>query len=132
MWNFYYFLGIDQTRSETVGTNLADGEWHTVRVGVAPGRGRVCLSVDNDIECVRPRSGPSVLNTGDDSNNVRWALNYAFVWVNIYIPDLWLVSCQSKVLQLIWLIWLSNENHWMVKWNCLRFWMKVAVNHCCL
>ena len=59
------------TRSETVGQGLSDGAWHTVRVGVALGSSRVCLSVDTDVECDPPRSGPNVLNTDEDQVNVK-------------------------------------------------------------
>ena len=56
---------------ETVGAgSLADGAWHTVRVGVAVGGARLCLSVDSDVECDPPRPGPSVLNT-PETGSVR-------------------------------------------------------------
>lgn len=35
----------------SAGTGLADGAWHTVRVGVAPGTSTICLSVDTDSAC---------------------------------------------------------------------------------
>ena len=58
----------DLNRVEEVGSGLADGLWHTVRVGVAQGRTTLCLSVDSEEECNPPRAGPSVLNPqGEDS-----------------------------------------------------------------
>jgi len=59
------------SRVEEVGSNLADGEWHTVRVGVAQGRTTLCLSVDTEQECYPPRVGPSVINSGEESNTKR-------------------------------------------------------------
>ena len=58
------------SRSLSVGAALSDGAWHTVRVGVAVGGARLCLSVDTDRECDPPRPGPSVLNTGEDESLV--------------------------------------------------------------
>ena len=60
------------TRTEQVGSSLSDGAWHTVRLSVAPGSGdRICLSVDTDMECEEPSSGPRVMNSLQDSGNVK-------------------------------------------------------------
>ena len=56
--------GEDQRRVLEAGSNLADGAWHTVRIGVSPGRTSLCLSVDGvglDIECTEPRTGPALV-----------------------------------------------------------------------
>ena len=55
--------GVDQRVLES-GSGLADGAWHTVRLGVSPSRTTVCLSVDAvgpDTECAEPRTGPAVV-----------------------------------------------------------------------
>ena len=62
--------GANTTRALSVGGALSDGAWHTVRLGVAVGGARLCLSVDTDIECDPPRPGPSVLNSGEDESLV--------------------------------------------------------------
>ena len=60
------------TRTFPVGNSLSDGAWHTVRLAVAPGSGdRICLSVDTDMECEEPSSGPRVMNSLEDSGNVK-------------------------------------------------------------
>lgn len=64
----------DLNREEVVGGGLADGEWHTVRVGVAQGRTTLCLSVDaegSEEECNPPRSGPSVMNPETEDSTRR-------------------------------------------------------------
>ena len=64
--------GGGQTRTEQVGESLSDGAWHTLRLAVAPGSGdRICLSVDTDMECEEPSSGPRVMNSEEDSGNVK-------------------------------------------------------------
>ena len=64
--------GGSQTRTELVGESLSDGAWHTVRLAVAPGSGdRICLSVDTDMECEEPSSGPRVMNSLQDSGNLK-------------------------------------------------------------
>lgn len=62
-----------ETRTEEVGgAGLSDGAWHTVRLSVAPGLGdRLCLSVDTDMECDQPSSGPRVMNSLEERSNVR-------------------------------------------------------------
>ena len=42
------------------GRDLADGGWHTVRLGVSPDQHRLCLSVDADVECNSPSPSPQV------------------------------------------------------------------------
>ena len=60
------------SRTELVGAALSDGAWHTIRLAVAPGSGdRICLSVDTDMECEEPSSGPRVMNSLEDSGKVK-------------------------------------------------------------
>ena len=56
----------EESREASVGEGLADGAWHTVRLGVAVGRSALCLSVDaapgsREAECLPPASGPSLV-----------------------------------------------------------------------
>ena len=85
------------SRTLSVGAALSDGAWHTVRVGVAVGGARLCLSVDTDIECDPPRPGPSVLNTGEDENLVARLDDAAPLLASLSLPGLQvgsgLVSC---------------------------------------
>lgn len=60
-----------ESRTEQVGAGLTDGAWHTVRLSVAPGQDRICLSVDTDMECEPPSSGPRVMNSLEERSNVR-------------------------------------------------------------
>jgi len=61
----------DLNRVEEVGSGLADGAWHTVRVGVAQGRTTLCLSVDSEEECYQPRAGASVVNPQAEDSTKR-------------------------------------------------------------
>ena len=76
------------SRTLGVGADLSDGAWHTVRVGVAVGGTRLCLSVDTDIECDPPRPGPSVLNTGEDESLVARLDDAAPLLASLSLPGL--------------------------------------------
>ena len=56
----------DERKSLEAGSNLADGAWHTVRVGVSTNRTTICLSVDGssgpETECTPARTGPTVVS----------------------------------------------------------------------
>ena len=76
------------SRTLRVGADLSDGEWHTVRVGVAVGGARMCLSVDTDIECDPPRLGPSVLNTDEDESRVARLDDATSLLASLSLPGL--------------------------------------------
>ena len=80
--------GQNLSRSLGVGADLSDGAWHTVRVGVAVGGTRLCLSVDTDMECDPPRPGPSVLNTVEDESLVARLEDAAPLLASLSLPGL--------------------------------------------
>ena len=54
-----------ERKSVEAGSNLADGDWHTVRIGVSANRTTLCLSVDAsgpETECAPERTGPTVVS----------------------------------------------------------------------
>ena len=60
----------DERRVLEAGSNLADGAWHTVRLGVSPNRTTLCLSVDGtgqETECLPARTGPTVVSGGNSA-----------------------------------------------------------------
>ena len=57
----------EERRLLEAGSNLADGAWHTVRLGVSPNLTTLCLSVDGsgpETECLPARTGPTVVSGG--------------------------------------------------------------------
>lgn len=64
----------EDRRSLEAGSNLADGTWHTVRLGVSLNLTTVCLSVDGvgpDTECTQPRTGPTVVTQTSETTVSR-------------------------------------------------------------
>lgn len=60
----------DERKVLEAGSNLADGAWHTVRLGVSPNRTTLCLSVDGtgqETECLPARTGPTVVSGGNSA-----------------------------------------------------------------
>ena len=64
----------DNRSSIESGSNLADGSWHTVRLGVSQNRTSLCLSVDAlgpESECSQPNPGPAVVTEQSENTSIR-------------------------------------------------------------
>ena len=92
----------EERRTLVAGANLADGAWHTVRLGVSANQTAICLGVDGPVEWEcgsTPESAPSSVSRLEDAASLLTSLQLAGASSQLRVGS-GLVGCLSQGPQL--------------------------------